>query len=186
MSFSRTSLLLLVGVLVSGCGNRCENWWWGGGYAEIGIGTKAFIDVPPGAQVSPEQADPPYFNLAIRTSGMSHEDLDIRIEAWVGDDRFAGQTFEDVDMQCRRWGQHDVGGLKFFLDPALLPPQTGPVVNPSPPNDEPIFVDTGWDSGWDSGRYYEPPPRGDVRLTAELTDDFGNIAYGETVWFIYR
>lgn len=158
--------------------------------AEIGIGTTTFIEVPPGQQVSPE-LDPAgrYFNVALRAYGLEKGPVRVDLAGWVGDQLFAQNSYDNVYLQCRpRRRALEVGSLRLQLDPSLLPPQTeppapAPVRNPEPwQGEEPVWRDTG-----DTGFYVEPPPRGDFRVTATITEKASeHITEAQTVWFVYR
>ncbi len=165
--------------------------WYGGGL-EVGIGTRDFIWVPPGEQVSPElDSDPPYFNVALRTWAFERRGLEVELEARVDGTVYASEQFRDVKMQCRANGQLEVGALRLHLDPADLPPYQ-PLATPIPGEREP---DTGWvrrhtgdwiDTGnWvDTGYWVEP--QGDVEIRAVIRARSGATVEGSAMWHVYR
>jgi hypothetical protein len=214
------SALLTVAVVAPlsgvGCRDRCSGYWdedwyepvwvdtggigwvdtgyfapWYGGSVEVGVGTRDFIWVPPGEQVSPElDSDPPYFNVALRTWSFDRRDLTVTLRALVDGRPYAEDRYEGVRMQCKSNGQLEVGALRLHLDPADLPPYQ-PLPTPIP-NDEP---DTGWavrDSGeWvDTGGWvdtgYWVEPQGDVEIVAEITGPSGARVEGRALWHVYR
>ena len=161
---------------------------------QIGVGTRDYIEVPWGFQVSPElEPDDlgPYFNVAVRGFGFDR-DASIVIEAFVDEQRYAIDSHDDVAWKCRQ-NATEGAGLRLHLDPASLPPMPPPQAQPEEPpidtgwDEEPVW-DTGWsDSGWYVDTGWRGPNEGDVRVVATVFDSGGFIAaQGETRWFVYR
>ena len=157
-------------------------------YAEIGIGTNTFIEVPPGQQVSPEQ-DPAgrYFNVAIRGYGFERGPVRVDLVGWVGDERYAQNSYDNVQLTCRpRLRSLEAGSMRLELDPSILPPQTPPPA-PVPRVDTGFREGPVWRESGDTGFYVEPIPRGDFRVTATITEPRSQrVTQAETTWFVYR
>lgn len=181
---STAVLVLILGS--AACSSRCPDAW---DYPElqVGVGVKDFISVPVGLQVSPDtNSGEPFFYVALRGWGLEHSGLTVELQAFVGEERFAQNMYEDVKMRCRH-GRHEVAGLKLFLDPSDLPPPPS-----APPVDTGNYrVDTGFfevDTGYftvDTG-YFGSDWRADVRVEATVADPSGRTVRGETLWFVYR
>lgn len=190
---------VVIGGLV-GCGPKCRTeeyyggpdtgWgWYGWTWMEVGIGTRDFIEVPWGLQVSPDHTGgEPYYNVALRGSGMERSGVTVDLAAWVGETRYAEAHFDGVELQCRARNQLEVGSLRLPLDPSTLP-----LMTPAPVPVSPEVPDTGFDTGWwryvDTG-YYEPGPvltwEPDVRVEAVLREPSGRETRAESLWFVYR
>lgn len=188
-------------------------WWDTGGYdtvdawtqLEIGVGTTHFLEVPYDRHVAPELVPDdqgPYINVALRAWDLVHQEGNqVTLEAFVGDQRYAADRYEQVDFKCTSWSRAEVGSLRLHLDPSTLPPYSPPpppdrpeepVVDEPPPDSgwweepqpEPVPFDSGW--WWDSGGWQEER-LGDVRIVATLAHpEVRTAVVYETTWLVYR
>ncbi len=147
---------------------------------DVGIGTDRYIPVPPDQPIYPEpepDARGPYFNVALFGDFLPSppKGYEVVLEAFVGAERFARDSYQDVDFRCMGWGYFERGALRLHLDPAALP--APPVVE-----EPPTLRDTGW-SMRDTG---SPDPRADVQISATLSRDDGVRITAEAWWWIYR
>ena len=109
-------------------------WYWDSGWTrepyvqpttlEIGVGVREFIDVVPTEPVVPEYAADGSRNVrvALRTSNnVARTGLEVALEAFVGSERVAANSYVGVRLQCRDRALI-AGNLRLDLDPAQLPP----------------------------------------------------------------
>ncbi|MEZ4320035.1 MAG: hypothetical protein R3F61_21170 [Myxococcota bacterium] len=174
----RFLLPAVIALASAGCSSRCDTNPWSS--LEVGIGTRDFIYVPYDGEVWPDSplgAEAPYYNVALRGWGLDRSGLDVHLEAWVGETRYAASDHEGVALRCRGRGRQEVGGLRLPLDPRDLPPPVEREV--------PVVIDTGW-LYRDSGIWYEPESTGDVRIVATVTERSGRVTSTESYWHVYR
>lgn len=171
----RRALLALGAVAWTGCSGRCDHYWWEP-FLEIGVGTSDFIYTPPHTEVAPEFGPERYFNIALQAWAIDPEPLQVRLEARVNDTVYAINEHQTA-MECRR-RSYVVGGLRLYLDPAQLPPQTASSTEERASEERDVErFDTGY--GY-VGR------EGDVIIHAAVTDGAGNTHTAQTPWFVYR
>lgn len=151
---------------------------------EIGMGVKKFIDVSPYEPVVPEYAPDGSRNLrlALRTYGLRRSGLEVALQAFVGSERVAANSYIGVNLQCRKYGTLEATNLRLDIDPAALPPPQP--VEPNPWVEEPV-EDVWWPSA-DTGIWREQVDRSDVRITATLSEPGGLSVSGETRWYLPR
>lgn len=206
MSKAARSLVLLACtvVLVSGC-RRERCWDYGDGWSdvEIGIGVTDFIYAPVGTEVQPGWDDEGrHYDIALRGYGLSTSNLDVLLEAFVGETRVASSRTQNVEGRCIRWDLVEVYNLRLDVDPQRLP-RMEPLPDSelrSPDVDRPAtpLFDTGifnpepapepWDSGlnrWDSGVDVYAGPA-DLRIEATITSPNNGVSTGQTTWFVSR
>lgn len=167
-----------------------REYYYGPTTLEIGLGVREFIEVTPYDPVVPEYAPDGSRNLrlALRTWGMKRTGLEVALQAFVGEERVAANSYVGVRMQCQKYGTLEATNLRLDLDPALLPPPQPILPEPEPePFPEPI-EDIWFDSAVDTGIYVDNRvDRSDVRITATLSEPNGGLSVtGETRWYLPR